>query len=91
MKGGSSKLHLKETNMAMGDEWYEWHLTPQGWIEGSFREDFRKETREVPTGTVMTIRHCNGLHYPPYSDIRGKYASDDIINKLIETYGQCPQ
>ena len=43
--------------MAASDEWEEVHLTPNGWVDGSYKHDFGNRV-EVPTPTdaLLTIR-----------------------------------
>jgi len=43
--------------MALSDEWEEEHLTPGGWVSGSYKHDFGKhELVEVPADAVLTVR-----------------------------------
>ena len=45
--------------MSVSDEWEEVHLTPAGWIDGSYKHDFGKRVDvPVPKDTVLTVlRH----------------------------------
>lgn len=45
--------------MALSDEWEEVHLTPNGWVDGSYKHDGGREgTEAVPRDAVLTIlRH----------------------------------
>jgi len=39
------------------NEWTDWHLTPNGWVRGSKREDFTGvETVDEPRERVKTVR-----------------------------------
>ncbi len=43
--------------MALSDEWEEVHLTPNGWVDGSYRHDFGNRVEEAtPADTVLTVR-----------------------------------
>jgi hypothetical protein len=42
--------------MALSDEWWEYHLTPQGWVEGSEHLDSSFKKVAAPEGTVLTVR-----------------------------------
>lgn len=38
-------------------EWAEWHLTPRGWEQGSYRTDFKRETLPEPEDRVKTVTY----------------------------------
>lgn len=43
--------------MAASDEWEEVHLTPQGWVDGSYKHDFgQKVDKSTPIDAVLTVR-----------------------------------
>lgn len=44
--------------MSASNEWWELHLTPRGWVDGSEKMDFSplKEV-EPPADRVLTVRH----------------------------------
>lgn len=42
--------------MSLSDEWEDEHLTPSGWVSGSYKHDFGREQRPVPMGAVLTVR-----------------------------------
>lgn len=43
--------------MAASDEWEEMHLTPNGWVDGSYKHDFGKlSEKSTPIDAVLTIR-----------------------------------
>ncbi|WP_396604869.1 hypothetical protein ACFLEY_22385 [Bradyrhizobium sp. YCK136] len=41
--------------MSLSNEWTEWHLTPEGWVRGTEKEDFRTINREPPPDRVKTV------------------------------------
>ncbi len=45
--------------MSLSDEWEEVHLTPAGWVDGSYKHDFAKSVDvPVPQDAVLTVfRH----------------------------------
>lgn len=45
--------------MSVSDEWEEVHLTPTGWVDGSYKHDFgKRKDVPVPLGAVLTVfRH----------------------------------
>lgn len=43
--------------MAASDEWEEVHLTPKGWVDGSYKHDFgRRDEKPTPIDAVLTVR-----------------------------------
>lgn len=43
--------------MALSDEWEDEHLTPNGWVSGSYKHDHgHREERPVPPDAVLTVR-----------------------------------
>ncbi len=43
--------------MSASDEWEEVHLTPNGWVDGSYKHDFGIRVEEpIPSDAVLTIR-----------------------------------
>jgi hypothetical protein len=42
--------------MARSSEWDDWHLTPRGWISGSYRLDSAHKRIEPPSDRVLTLR-----------------------------------
>lgn len=43
--------------MAASDEWEEEHLTPNGWVSGSYQHDFGKTVEKpTPPDAVLTVR-----------------------------------
>ncbi|MEL6776507.1 MAG: hypothetical protein AAFO06_04560 [Cyanobacteria bacterium J06597_16] len=79
--------------MALTDEWQEWHLTPDGWVEGSYKTDFSETvTVDTPDNVVFSLR-CGDYqrtHYdsnPFYREVM--YGSENYseVKALIKRYG----
>ena len=44
--------------MDFSHEWTDWHLTPKGWVKGSYKVDFKEEIDVVaPKNRVLTRRY----------------------------------
>jgi hypothetical protein len=44
--------------MDFSHEWTDWHLTPRGWVKGSYKVDFKNEVSvEAPKNRVLTRRY----------------------------------
>ncbi len=45
--------------MSVSDEWEEVHLTPAGWVDGSYKHDFgkRKDVPVPPDAVLTVLRH----------------------------------
>lgn len=72
------------------DEWWIYHLTSDGWVDGSYKHDFQK-TVEVPTppGTVFSRKYYEKLGHR-YSQMQSGYKDltgiNDEIKALLEKY-----
>ena len=47
--------------MSASNEWSEYHLTPNGWVEGSEKLDFSRTERPAPADRVLTVRQHDYL------------------------------
>lgn len=79
--------------MSASNEWWEYHLTPDGWVEGDFQLDFGvPQRRHIPENRVLTICESQKMS-SPFSPIETTWTeifrSDDeeVIKKLLELYG----
>ena len=78
--------------MAASNEWTEYHLTTDGWIEGSERLDFQ-ETKIVtpPNNRVLTRKYKEYLA-SSYSVMEKTYSTiwtsgnKDLINSLLKSF-----
>lgn len=44
--------------MNFSQEWTEWHLTPKGWVKGSYKVDFKDTiTLDPPKDRVLTRKY----------------------------------
>ena len=79
--------------MSASDEWWEWHLTPRGWIEGDEKLDHQPRVQRVepPVDRVLTV--CVHDYWPSvyrrqhWVTEEFRSADADVVNRLIEQYG----
>lgn len=80
--------------MAQSREWQDWHLTPNGWVGGSYKGDGGGEEIPPPLGLVLTQRYVEKISYgsidgdvkdPSFGDINSK-----LVQDLIAKFGPCP-
>jgi hypothetical protein len=82
--------------MSASHEWTDWHLTPNGWIEGSYQVDFAGVTeRPIPPDRVMTVRwdeFLGALQGKMHRTHREQWRSDDaaIVEQLLQKFGEAP-
>lgn len=80
--------------MAASNEWEDMHLTPGGWVDGSFKADFAPvREKPVPADAVLTIRRRVKLAFalgsPDISEAETKHTQDDaLIRRLLEQHGR---
>jgi len=83
--------------MSLTNEWFEYHLTPSGWIDGSEKLDFVgiKEVA-IPDDRVLTIR-CH--EHQSCSFAKAKFWREDVwrsndsiqVKTLVEKFGVSPE
>jgi hypothetical protein len=83
--------------MSLSKEHQEYHLTPRGWVEGSFKGDALGGFTEVevPNDRVLTIACYDELpsvYSKPHLYDRVVWESPDkeLVNQLKERYGDRP-
>ena len=83
--------------MSLSKECQEYHLTPRGWVEGSFRGDVLGGTKEVapPKDRVLTILcydERTSIHSEPffYDHVDWEAGDKDIISQLQKKFGKRP-
>ncbi|AMR80273.1 hypothetical protein [Cupriavidus nantongensis] len=80
--------------MAASNEWEEVHLTPAGWVDGSFRYDSgRVEEVAVPSDAVLTVRRrvyvASTFSKPDISEEETRRTDDSaLIEELREKFGK---
>ncbi len=80
--------------MSASNEWWDFHLTPQGWVDGSYKEDFGG-TKEVdpPPDRVLTMRYKE-YQSSPFSrcttswEERWRSADEPTVQSLLAQYGK---
>lgn len=83
--------------MALSKECQEYHLTPHGWVEGSFKGDVLGGSKEVevPDDRVLTIA-CydetpavfSKTHF--YDRVLWESEDKELVRRLMEKHGNRP-
>lgn len=82
--------------MSVSNEWFEWHLTPNGWIEGSKKIDGSGVyQKEIPNESVLTLCFHERLSSPfsraeQYYTIAWQHSDKALIEKLVQLHGDKP-
>jgi hypothetical protein len=83
--------------MPWSKECQEYHLTPQGWVEGSFKGDAIGGSKkvEIPPDRVLTIGCYDVLPHPsdkPHSYDSVLWESDNkaLVKELKDKFGERP-
>lgn len=80
--------------MSVSDEWEEVHLTPSGWVDGSYKHDFGKRVDvPVPKDAVLTIlRHVTVGAIGASANVREeetpRTTDASLITELRAKYGK---
>jgi hypothetical protein len=85
--------------MSLGREHQEYHLTTQGWIEGTFKKDCGTyDFVETPNNRVLTLHCCDECVFEHgvvkthfYDEIIWKTNDEEILKQLQEKYGEKPK
>jgi hypothetical protein len=49
----------------LSNEWWIYHLTKDGWVEGDYKHNFQKEIKiAIPRGTLLSRRYFESLGHP---------------------------
>ena len=83
--------------MSLSKECQEYHLTPRGWAEGSYKKDALGESKymEIPEDRALTIA-CYDVLSSLYSKqsfydrVIWESEDNDLIRRLIQKYGKRP-
>lgn len=82
--------------MVASNEWTEWHLTPNGWVAGSRREDNVGITKvpdppgSVAVYTVHEVVGAIGGRWDRDVSLTRKIGTQEEIDRLLAQYGSCP-
>ncbi len=83
--------------MSLSKECYTYHLTPRGWVEGTFEADTLGSSRikGTPKDRVLTIccyDEQTSLHSKSFFYDKTVWESDDpnMVKKLTKKYGKKP-
>ncbi|WP_456325226.1 hypothetical protein [Desulfonauticus submarinus] len=83
--------------MSASDEWFDYHLTPQGWVEGSRKIDFvGVKEKKVPKDRVLTLRFHEYMSsgFSPmdiwYEEL-WRHENETLVQNLIKRYGNIPE
>ena len=88
--------HSRETTMVFSKEWFDYHLTGDGWMRGSEKLDFSGESKiATPSKRVLTVRvHEEVPSFGMRTRIWGEktWLHDDskLVDKLLKRYGKLP-
>jgi hypothetical protein len=83
--------------MSASNEWTEWHLTPDGWVRGTEKQDFVGRTeRERPQDTLLTVVWKEYLsssfsRMERYHQEVWRSENEALISELIGIYGKAPE
>lgn len=83
--------------MSASHEWTDWHLTPDGWVDGSSQADFAGvQERPIPQNRVLTVRWVEFLGAPQGKMDRAhreQWRSENgpVIEELLQKFGPAPQ
>lgn len=83
--------------MSLSNEWYEFHLTPAGWVKGSEKLDGAGEKgAPTPADRTLTLRfHDYQSHTRAKCKRRREevWRSDDaaLVKLLIQKFGRSPE
>ena len=82
--------------MSASDEWQDRHLTPLGWVDGSYRVDgagtiFVKE----PEDRVLTVRYSEysgwGSNIHRSDKVKWRHPDEHRVTELLAKYGEAPK
>jgi hypothetical protein len=81
--------------MAASNEWWEYHLTPSGWTDGTEKTDFAYTEVTPPLDRVLTIKHTQYIassHSRMDESIGVLFGSLDepTVKRLQAEYGEWP-
>jgi len=81
--------------MSASNEWFEHHLTPNGWVDGTEKLDSGLREAVIPEDRVLTLCFHEYLS-SPFSKIelwyseKWRHQNNDLVRMLTEKYGEIP-
>lgn len=82
--------------MSASNEWTDWHLTPRGWVKGSYQVDF-SDAKQVdpPADRVLTSRYSeymSSVYSKMDTRIKTTWTSEDDteVKRLLDQFGPAP-
>jgi hypothetical protein len=83
--------------MSLSKEWFQEHLTPNGWVSGSYRYDSAKEVKkDAPDDRVLTLcffeeqtSFFSKMHLTYEEEWRSD--TEEQVKSLIKEYGEIPE
>ena len=87
----------KGHNMSASHEWTEWHLTPRGWEQGSWKIDFGSVNhKDYPDDRVLTCQYHERLSSPfsqwqKYVDEIWRSDNESDVTELLQKFSNCPE
>jgi hypothetical protein len=82
--------------MSRIDEWMEFHLTQDGWVEGSDKIDFvGLREKEIPKDRVLTLRFYEPSSRPGSAQKRWyaevwRHPDKGVVDELVKKHGARP-
>lgn len=81
--------------MSLSHEWFEFHLTPNGWVDGSCRIDFSGvQEKDTPEDSLLSIRIHERLPNPSGvvydKEIIFSSENQELLDSAIDKYGEIP-
>ena len=85
--------------MSASNEWFEYHLTPDGWVKGSEEVDIGGVTeREVPPNVIISLtfhERMSSIYSTPerwYDTEKGNCEiPEEKLHELYKKYGRVPK
>lgn len=82
--------------MSASNEWFEYHLTPNGWVDGSDKVDVEGvTTKPIPKDRVLTLCFHEYLasafsNMKQWTEVLWEHSNKSLISELQTQYGECP-
>lgn len=87
-------IPIEESEVFATVEWAVWHLTPKGWVRGSYKNEFEGSQDIVPPkDRVLSCLYKECLADEWSTEVDETYRlkdKDSTISTLLEKYGPTP-